>query len=102
MTTPLEIDFKDATDTQYEQFHFRQAGLPGMKLPGCWLFDFVKCLEMSPDLGKICVYQDYWIENKKTGSEVRKSSIGTPLLSIDAGQRAKLIAHLKSTYAALL
>lgn len=102
MTVPLELDFKEATDTRYEQLHFRQAGLPGLKLPGCWLADFVKSLEMSPDDSKIFIYQDYFVINSKTESTVHKSSIATPILLIDAGQRAKLLAHIKSTFASLL
>lgn len=102
MTTPLEIDFREAADTRYEQLHFKQAGMHGMKLPGCWLPEFVQALERAPDSYRICIYQDYWLEQKKSGSTFYKSSIDTPLLSIDAGQRDKLLAHLKATYAALL
>lgn len=102
MTTPLEIDFREASSTQYEQLHFRQEGLLGFKLPGCWLGDFVKCLEMPHDLGVIFIYQDYSLVNTKQGTIVYKSSITSPILSIDAGQRDKLLVHLKSAYAALL
>lgn len=102
MGLKLELDFRAATDSRYEQLIFRQEGLHGFKLPGCWLPEFVKALEMPLDLGKICIYQDYWLENTRNGTTVHKSSIDAPLLSIDVGQRDKLIAHLKSAYAALL
>jgi hypothetical protein len=41
----IEIDFIDVTDDDWEQFVFRQEGSPGLKLPGCWLKEFVDALE---------------------------------------------------------
>ena len=102
MTTPLEIDFREATDTRYEQLHFRQEGLKGFKLPGCWLYDFVKCLEMPRNIGKIVIYQDYWLEATKKDTTIHKSSIDLPILSIDVGQHDRLLTHLKQTYPTLL
>lgn len=98
----LEIDVKSEDDEMFVRFHFRQEGMPGMRLLGCWLREFVEALEKPFNPERVCVYQDYHVVNTKLKTEVFKSSIETPLLSIDAGQRAKLIAHLKSTYAALL
>jgi len=101
MGTPLEIECKGEDDDLFIRFHFKQAGMPGMRLPGCWLREFVECLAITPDSSKICIYQDYHVVNTPRGSTLHKSSIETPLLSIDKEQRAKLIVHLKSTYAAL-
>lgn len=102
MTVPLEIDFREATDRRYEQLHFKQAGLKGFKLPGCWLYDFVRALEMPRNIGKICICQDYWLEMTNTTTSIHKSSIDLPLMSIDLGQHDRLLTHLKSTYATLL
>lgn len=98
----LEIDFIEATSTRYEQIHFKQAGLVGLKLRGCWLPEFLVALEQTDNTEPSCMFQDYWVLRNKAGAVVRKTSIASPLLSLDAGQCDRLVAHLKSTYPHLL
>lgn len=98
----LTIDFVEATDAVYEYFLFRQEGMPGMKLHGCWLPEFVEALERPNDTEKFCIYNNYFMLNTKNGSTISISTKQAPLLQLSAEQRAKLIAHLRSTYAALI
>lgn len=98
----LEIDFIEATDKVYEHFLFRQEGMTGMKLPGAWLPEFIEALERPNDPEKFCIYQNYFVLNSKSGSTISISTKAAPLLQLSSEQRAKLIAHLRSTYAALI
>jgi hypothetical protein len=98
----LEIDFVDVTDDVYEHFLFRQEGMKGMKLPGAWLPEFVEALERPNDPERFCFFQNYFVLNNKNGSTISISTKSEPLLQLSAEQRAKLIAHLRSTYAALI
>lgn len=98
----LEIDFVEATDKVYEHFFFRQEGMTGMKLHGCWLPEFVEGLERANDSEKFCMFQNYFVLNNKNGSTISISSKPAPLLQLSSEQRAKLIAHLRSTYADLI
>ena len=98
----LEIDFVDATDTTWEHFVLRQEGMRGMKLPGCWLPEFVEALERPNDSERFCIFNNYFVLNTKAGSTISISTRDAPLLQLSTEQRAKLIAHLRSTHAALI
>lgn len=98
----LEIDFVDATDVSWEHFLFRQEGMSGMKLPGCWLPEFVEALESQHNTERFCIFNNYFVLNTPAGSTISISTSESPLLQLSAEQRAKLIAHLRSTYAALI
>lgn len=98
----LEIDFHEATDDEWEYFLFRQAGHLGYKLPGCWLPEFVEALEAPDRLERYVMYNTFGVVKHKGTATVSCSSKKAPLLQLDAGQCAKLVVHLKTTYAALL
>lgn len=98
----LEIDFVDATDKVWEHFILRQEGMTGMKLPACWLPEFIEALERHNDPEKFCIFDNYFVLNSKNESTISISTKAAPLLQLSSEQRAKLIAHLRSTYAALI
>lgn len=98
----LEIDFVDATDHTYEHLIFRQEGMPGLRLSGCWLPEFVEGLEKANDPEAHCMFQNYFVLNNKLGSTVSISSRASPLLQLSPDQRDKLIVHLRASYAALI
>lgn len=98
----LEIDFVDSTDRTYEHLIFRQEGMRGMKLPCCWLPEFIEGLERPNDPEAFCIYHKYFVLNSKHTSKISVYANDEPLLQLSSDQRAKLIAHLKSTYAELI
>lgn len=100
--TKLEVIFRDETDDTWEHFLLKQEGMPGMKLPGCWLPEFVEALEMPNDSERLCMFENYFVLNTAHGSTISISTRSSPLLQLSTEQRAKLIAHLRSTYAALI
>lgn len=101
-SSKIEVEFSEATDTRYEQFFFRQEGLPGLRLAGCWLPEFVAALKKPHSSEAFCLFQNYWCVNNRLGATFTISTSAVPLLRLDSTVRAKLIAHLTTDYAALL
>lgn len=97
----LEIDFVDSTDKHWEHFRFRQEGMRGLTLLGCWLPEFVESLE-NPSFEEFCVFNQYMVKHNKYSTVIREYASQTTLLQLSSEQRAKLIAHLRSTYASLI
>lgn len=81
---------------------FRQEGMVGLRLPGCWLPEFVEALEKSNDSESFCVYKNIMCLNNRHGTTISVHARVVPLLQLSTEQRAKLIAHLRSTYAVLI
>lgn len=100
--TRLEIHHIDTTADKWEHFVFKQEGMPGLNFPGAYLPEFIEGLERPNDSGIFYFWQNYSVLNNKLGSTISISTMQTPLLQLSADQRAKLIAHLKSAYAALI
>lgn len=98
----LEIHFSDATDDEWEYFYFKQEGMTGLRLPGAYLPEFVEALERPNDSEVFYFWQNRSVLNTKLGSTISISTMQAPLLQLSADQRAKLIAHLRSAYAALI
>jgi hypothetical protein len=94
----LHIDFFDDSDTRWAHIIFRQEGMRGYFLDLCWLPEFIAGLESPNNSARLCMYENYFVHNTKTSCTLSVSSREDPLLQLDAGQRDKLIAHLKQQY----
>ena len=102
LTSSIEVSLLDETDFVYAHIALVQAGLKGLKLPVCWLPEFVEALENTVITGKFCIFQNYFCCNSKKGTEISVYSSDAPLLQLNNEQRAKLISHLRSTYFMLI
>jgi len=98
----LTIDFVDVTDDRWEHFVFGQEGSLGFVLPGAYLPEFIESLENTSNPNEMYFFQNYYVLNGKNNTTVGISTKDSPLLQLDAGQRAKLIAYLRTAYAALI
>lgn len=98
----LAVDFVESTSDTWEHFKFKQEGMRGFTLPGAYLPEFVEALERPEDPEPFYMFFDYSVLNTKAGTTVCKSTKVVPLLQLSAEQRAKLVAHLRTTYAHLI
>jgi len=71
----------------------------GFKLYLTWLPEFLEGLESPNDPNGVCIFKNYHVRNTRTSCTLSISSLEDPLLHLDAGQKTKLIQHLKDQYA---
>lgn len=95
----LEIDYIAETDTSWAFLRFRQEGLKGFVLPMSHLAELLSALENKEDS---YFWMNYGIHHKGSTITLSISTSERPLLQIDKGQCAKLVAHLKREYASEL
>jgi hypothetical protein len=98
----LEIDFHDDSDKLWAHIILRQEGMRGFVLPLTWLPEFLEGLESPNNSERFCVFRNYFVHNTKTSCTLSISSREDSLLHLDAGQRTKLISHLKEQYSSYL
>ena len=98
----LELTFQETTDNQWERIFINQEGMVGLRLPTCWLHEFVEALEKANTSEKLYFWENYFVLNNKANIQVGISTKDAPLLQLDVGQCAKLIAHFRSAYPALV
>lgn len=98
----LEIDFIDDTQDTWAHLIFRQEGMKGFRLPLSYLPEFVDALEKPRNSEPFYFLYNYSVHHSRSSCTLSVSTRPTPLLQIDAGQKTKLIAHLKERYAAWL
>lgn len=98
----LEIDFLEETATSCAYLHFHQDGTPGLKLPLACLPELVEALERPGDSQVFYFWQTFGVRTTRSTCSVHKYAIDKPLLQLSNEQRAKLVAHLRATYAVWL
>ncbi len=98
----LEIDFVDDTADTWAHLIFRQEGMKGFRLPLSYLPEFVAALENTSNPDPFYFLYNYSVRHTRSSCTLSVSTRPTPLLQIDAGQKTKLVAHLKERYAAWL
>lgn len=97
----LEIDYVAETDSSWALLRFRQEGLRGFVLPMAYLPEFVEALEYGGS-DEFYFWMNYGVRHTATSTTLRVSTDDQPLLQIDRRQCAKLVAHLRQTYASEL
>lgn len=95
----LEIDYIAETDNSWAFLRFRQEGLKGFVLPISYLPEMLLALENTADS---YFWMNYGVEHQGSTIALSISTSDRPLLQIDKGQCAKLVAHLRQEYASEL
>lgn len=98
----LDIQFFPDADHEWAHIIFKQEGMRGFKLPSAWFPDFVGALENTEEREPLYFWCNYYVRHGRTSCTLCVSTISTPLLHLDAGQRIKLIEYLKTQHAEFL
>lgn len=101
-TGKLLIDFTDEDSTTHAYLTFKQEGRKGLKLPLAYLAEMLNSLETVDNSETSYFWKNYGVVVSRRVYSILISTQEVPLLQLTADQRAKLVVHLKSTYAAWL
>ena len=93
----LKIDFVDDTEDVYAHFILRHEGMSHMRLPACYLREFIEALE-TPTNEVNYFWESYYVQLTKGKVIVSKYANPSPLLQLDSGMCAKLISYFKEKY----
>lgn len=98
----LTLEFFPDADDEWAHLIIKQEGMRGFKLPSAWFKDFVEALENTDKREALYFWCDYSVRHTRTSCTLCVSTISTPLLHLDAGQRSKLVEYLKTQHAEFL